>query len=400
MIPEGMRDVLPPEAAELRAIEHVVLGRFNAYGYGEVRAPALEYPETMERAGVDLLAVGLPPLRRARPRARAAHRPDHGRRPSGGRSSARAPLPLRLAYAGPVYRTEASRSAARGRVRAARRRAARPRAPPPPTPRSSCCSATRSPRPACAATVWRSAAWPSTASWSPPWAWPPTTATTSSTRSPTATTPCSRRSSRGAASTTRAARRCSARSICRPARVLWRPPASWPRARAWRRSSSGSCWCRSSPTTPATASSSASTSVSCPTSTTTPGIVFEAYAPGVDFPVASGGRYDRLLAAFEWPMPAVGFTIDLDRLHQALVDEGAGVAPVFPPPLAFAGGLDDPERVVELRRPAWPSRPCPSDAAAGPAAAARGPRRVRPRDPAPARPAARGATCCAPSGVG
>ena len=52
MIPEGMRDVLPPEAAELRAIEQIVLARFGAYGYGEVRPPALEYPETMERTGV------------------------------------------------------------------------------------------------------------------------------------------------------------------------------------------------------------------------------------------------------------------------------------------------------------------------------------------------------------
>ena len=53
--------------------------------------------------------------------------------------------------------------------------------------------------------------------------------------------------------------------------------------------------------------------------------MIEAYAPGVDFPVANGGRYDRLLAAFDWPIPAVGFTLDLDRLHEALVDEGAGV---------------------------------------------------------------------------
>ena len=53
MIPEGMRDVLPTEAAELRAIEQTVLARFNAYGYGEVRPPALEYPETIERTGVD-----------------------------------------------------------------------------------------------------------------------------------------------------------------------------------------------------------------------------------------------------------------------------------------------------------------------------------------------------------
>ena len=129
------------------------------------------------------------------------------------------------------------------------------------------------------------------------------------------------------------------------------------------------------------------------------GIVIEAYAPGVDFPVGSGGRYDRLLAAFDWPIPAVGFTIDLDRLHEALVDEGAGVASVAPPPLSFCGGLDDPRHVLELRRHGVAVPPCPTT-----------PRRPFPvcaRSPAsscsrrsPARPVAPGATCCAPSGSG
>ena len=65
MIPEGMRDVLPPEAAELRAIEQIVLARFGAYGYGEVRPPALEYPETMERTDL-VIEVKEVQLRNAR----------------------------------------------------------------------------------------------------------------------------------------------------------------------------------------------------------------------------------------------------------------------------------------------------------------------------------------------
>jgi ATP phosphoribosyltransferase regulatory subunit HisZ len=93
------------------------------------------------------------------------------------------------------------------------------------------------------------------------------------------------------------------------------------------------------------------------------GIVIEAYAPGVDFPVGHGGRYDRLLAAFEWPIPAVGFTIDLDRLHEALVDEGAGVAAVAPPALSYAGGLDDPKHVIELRRHGVAVAALPAEAA-------------------------------------
>ncbi len=79
------------------------------------------------------------------------------------------------------------------------------------------------------------------------------------------------------------------------------------------------------------------------------GVIFEAWAPGVGLPVASGGRYDELLARFEWDVPAVGFAIALDRLRDAL-DE-AGRLPGAPAaPLAFAGGFEEPERVAELRR--------------------------------------------------
>ena len=109
MIPEGMRDVLPPEAGELRAIAQIVLARFGAYGYGEVRPPALEYPETMERTGVPLLTSGFhlydergralvlrTDLTTSVCRLAADRLRDHA-------------LPLRLAYEGPIYRTEASR---------------------------------------------------------------------------------------------------------------------------------------------------------------------------------------------------------------------------------------------------------------------------------------------------
>ena len=48
MIPEGMRDVLPPETGRLRAVEARLCDRFEAYGYGEVRTPWLELAETLE----------------------------------------------------------------------------------------------------------------------------------------------------------------------------------------------------------------------------------------------------------------------------------------------------------------------------------------------------------------
>lgn len=48
------------------------------------------------------------------------------------------------------------------------------------------------------------------------------------------------------------------------------------------------------------------------------GIVVEAYAPGVGRPVAMGGRYDGLIGRFGAPRPAVGAAIILDRVHEAL----------------------------------------------------------------------------------
>jgi ATP phosphoribosyltransferase regulatory subunit len=58
MIPEGMRDVLPPEAGRLREVEDALRARFAAYGYGEVRTPWLEFAETLEAAGDDTLSAG------------------------------------------------------------------------------------------------------------------------------------------------------------------------------------------------------------------------------------------------------------------------------------------------------------------------------------------------------
>ena len=53
------------------------------------------------------------------------------------------------------------------------------------------------------------------------------------------------------------------------------------------------------------------------------GLVFRAYAPGLGFEVASGGRYDELLGRFGRPLPAVGFMLGLDRLALLLERQGA-----------------------------------------------------------------------------
>jgi ATP phosphoribosyltransferase regulatory subunit len=51
------------------------------------------------------------------------------------------------------------------------------------------------------------------------------------------------------------------------------------------------------------------------------GAVFEVYDPALGRPVGGGGRYDELLGRFGRPLPAVGFALDLERLHIALTGE-------------------------------------------------------------------------------
>ncbi|BBN99444.1 ATP phosphoribosyltransferase regulatory subunit [Sporolactobacillus terrae] len=48
------------------------------------------------------------------------------------------------------------------------------------------------------------------------------------------------------------------------------------------------------------------------------GFVFQGFGGKLGFPVASGGRYDDLLAKFNRPCPATGFGIRLDRLMSAI----------------------------------------------------------------------------------
>ncbi len=57
------------------------------------------------------------------------------------------------------------------------------------------------------------------------------------------------------------------------------------------------------------------------------GLVLEAYAPGVGMPIATGGRYDNLLAHFGVPMPAAGFAAGLERVHIAVAEQEAKEEP-------------------------------------------------------------------------
>jgi ATP phosphoribosyltransferase regulatory subunit len=51
------------------------------------------------------------------------------------------------------------------------------------------------------------------------------------------------------------------------------------------------------------------------------GAVFEVYDPALGMPLGGGGRYDNLLGEFGRSLPAVGFALEVDRLHLALAAE-------------------------------------------------------------------------------
>jgi ATP phosphoribosyltransferase regulatory subunit len=54
------------------------------------------------------------------------------------------------------------------------------------------------------------------------------------------------------------------------------------------------------------------------------GAVFQVYDPAHGVPIGSGGRYDELLGQFGRPLPAVGFALDVERVHIALTSEERG----------------------------------------------------------------------------
>jgi ATP phosphoribosyltransferase regulatory subunit len=57
------------------------------------------------------------------------------------------------------------------------------------------------------------------------------------------------------------------------------------------------------------------------------GAMFHAYAEGTGDAIGSGGRYDELLARFGFDLPAAGFAIDLDRVLEARVAAGVTDGP-------------------------------------------------------------------------
>jgi ATP phosphoribosyltransferase regulatory subunit len=55
------------------------------------------------------------------------------------------------------------------------------------------------------------------------------------------------------------------------------------------------------------------------------GAVFQVYDPAHGVPIGSGGRYDDTLANFGTSLPAVGFALNVERMHIALAGEERGI---------------------------------------------------------------------------
>jgi ATP phosphoribosyltransferase regulatory subunit len=51
------------------------------------------------------------------------------------------------------------------------------------------------------------------------------------------------------------------------------------------------------------------------------GAVFQVYDPDLGVPLGSGGRYDDLLGNFGRRLPAVGFALNVESVHIALMGE-------------------------------------------------------------------------------
>ena len=54
------------------------------------------------------------------------------------------------------------------------------------------------------------------------------------------------------------------------------------------------------------------------------GAIFQVYDPAYGVPIGIGGRYDELIGQFGRPLPAVGFALNVERLHIALTSEERG----------------------------------------------------------------------------
>ena len=86
------------------------------------------------------------------------------------------------------------------------------------------------------------------------------------------------------------------------------------------------------------------------------GAVFEAYAAGLGFTIANGGRYDNLLERFGQDLPATGFAIYLERLLSVLPEEDDSRLLVL-----VGGGVEGTKTAAGLRASGVPTLHLPED---------------------------------------
>ncbi len=110
LLPAGLRDLLPPDAAFEAAVSDRLLASFARYGYERVKPPLIEFEEGMLNGGVGGLADQtfrlMDPMSHRMMAVRSDLTPQVAR--IAASRLARSPRPLRLSYAGEILRVHGS----------------------------------------------------------------------------------------------------------------------------------------------------------------------------------------------------------------------------------------------------------------------------------------------------
>lgn len=106
LLPNGLRDGLPPDAAHEADIHNLVLATFAARGYERVEPPLVEFEESLLNGAGEALALStfrlMDPVSQRMMGVRADMTPQIAR--IATTRLTKAPRPLRLSYGGPVLR--------------------------------------------------------------------------------------------------------------------------------------------------------------------------------------------------------------------------------------------------------------------------------------------------------
>ena len=110
LLPAGMADVLPPDAAFEADVVERLMAHFNAHGYGRVKPPLLEFEENLLRGPGSAMAPQtfrlMDPISQRMMGLRADMTPQVARIATSRLKNA--PRPLRLSYAGQILRVKGS----------------------------------------------------------------------------------------------------------------------------------------------------------------------------------------------------------------------------------------------------------------------------------------------------